>query len=210
MSLKKRKTKTTASSRTTTGSVRIIAGLWRGRKLAVPKLPGLRPTPDRLRETLFNWLMPSLPGAVCLDAFAGSGALGLEAASRGAAQVTLIEQSPILAKQLQQHINHLNPANTTGRELFVHHQNALDYLNQKPATPFDLVFLDPPFHQQLLEKTCTLLEQGGWLKPQAQIYLEMEQELQAVLPTSWPDTWQLHREQSSREIYSCLIQRSTL
>ena len=179
------------------GQVRIIAGQWRGRKLPVLALPGLRPTPDRLRETLFNWLMPMLPGAHCLDLFAGSGALGLEAASRGAASVLLIEQQAQSVTQLRNNIRTLNAP-----QLTVQQADALAFL-QGPAQPFDLVFVDPPFQQNLLAPVCEALEQRHWLRPTAWIYLEMEKNL----AMSWPSTWTLLREQHSREIRSCLLRR---
>src|SRR5689334_13621175 len=120
------------------GNIRIIGGTWRGRKLLVPDVPHLRPTPDRVRETLFNWLAPVLPGAHCLDAFAGSGALGFEALSRGAAQVVMVDESPVVIKHLQAQAVILK---TTQAEIY--RANVPQQL-KKPAKPFDIVFLDPP------------------------------------------------------------------
>lgn len=169
------------STSKSTNQIRIIAGQWRGRKLSFPDSEGLRPTGDRIRETLFNWLQPSLPGANCLDAFAGAGALGFEALSREAAQVTLLEKSPGVFTQLQSNLKLLNAAQ--GKALNV---DTLSWLTQNtPETPFDIVFLDPPFQDQLLEQTAQLLEQCGWLAPSALIYLEHPRKHPPVLPNHW-------------------------
>ncbi len=160
--------------------LRIIGGQWRSRRLEFPNLPGLRPTPDRVRETLFNWLAPALPGARCLDLFAGSGALGIEALSRGAAEVVFVERHPLAVRALRENLARLN-----ARDTRVEQADALDWLRQ-PGRPFEIVLLDPPFGAGLLEPACTALEQGGWLAPTAWIYLEAEVELpQLPLPVNW-------------------------
>lgn len=152
----------------TPGSVRIIGGRWRGRRLPVPDVPGLRPTPDRVRETLFNWLMPVSEGARCLDLFAGSGALGLEAASRGAAEVVLLERDRSVAGLLRQHVDRLD----AGGVVQVHCADALDWLRRTPVRHFDVVFLDPPYDTGLLVPAWDLLRAGGWLSPLAWVYTE--------------------------------------
>jgi 16S rRNA (guanine966-N2)-methyltransferase len=162
-------------------SVRIIAGHWRKTRLPVATLPGLRPTPDRVRETLFNWLGQDLSGCVCLDAFAGTGALGLEAASRSAAQVILLEQSSVLCTQLQALVDKLQPQ-AHGSAVQVLRTEALGWLEQRAAAVvpqgFDGIFLDPPFElyadgsktQALLHSAVRALRPatrpdagGGWL-----------------------------------------------
>ncbi len=147
--------------------VRIIGGRHRGRRLAFPDLPGLRPTGDRIRETLFNWLQPMLPGARCLDLFAGSGALGLEAASRGAGEVLLLDQAPQAVRQLQGHIVDLGLSQAKAVQA-----DALDWLQAAPPQPsFDIVFIDPPFSAGLLEPCCQQLASSGLLAENARVYL---------------------------------------
>ncbi|EJG0602746.1 16S rRNA (guanine(966)-N(2))-methyltransferase [Cronobacter sakazakii] len=173
------------------GQIRIIGGQWRGRKLPVPDSPGLRPTTDRVRETLFNWLAPYLVGARCLDCFAGSGALGLEALSRYAADATLLEMERGVAQQLQK-----NLATLKSSAAKVVNTNTLNFLNQN-GEPHDIVFVDPPFRKGLLEETLNLLETRGWLAPQALIYVESE--VENGLP-SVPASWQLHREKVAGQV----------
>ena len=146
--------------------VRIIGGKHRGRKLPVADAPGLRPTPDRVRETLFNWLGQNLAGWHCLDLFAGSGALGFEAASRGAASVVLVEQASSVARSLQSAAEMLKePA------LSVVCADALAYL-KKPMPPLDLVFVDPPYGQGWLDRIITPLLPH--LADDARLYVEAE------------------------------------
>jgi 16S rRNA (guanine966-N2)-methyltransferase len=148
--------------------IRIIGGRHRGRKLSFPDAPGLRPTSDRIRETLFNWLQTTLPGARCLDLFAGSGALGLEAASRGAGRVVLVERSRAVAERL------LENGRLLGLEdLEVVQAEALRWLAATHQR-FDVVFLDPPFADHLLERACTELVVAGRLAPGALVYLESD------------------------------------
>jgi len=177
-------------------SLRIVGGQWRGRRLPIANLEGLRPTPDHLRETLFNWLMFTIEGARCMDTFAGTGALGTEALSRGAEEVTFLEQSP--------QATHTLTSNMTILKSTQHHivnTDALKWLNTTPATPFDIVFLDPPFRQALLEPTCTLLNNKGWLKADSLIYVEHETELTPCVP----DHWQLYKTKSVGQITACLF-----
>ncbi|NCH57027.1 16S rRNA (guanine(966)-N(2))-methyltransferase [Cronobacter muytjensii] len=182
------------------GQIRIIGGQWRGRKLPVPDSPGLRPTTDRVRETLFNWLAPYLVGARCLDCFAGSGALGLEALSRYAASATLLEMERGVAQQLQKNLATLK--SSAGK---VVNANTLNVLNQN-GEPHDIVFVDPPFRKGLLEETLTLLETRGWLAPQALIYVESE--VENGLPPV-PASWQLHREKVAGQVAYRLYLRET-
>ncbi|MGD8175145.1 16S rRNA (guanine(966)-N(2))-methyltransferase RsmD [Marinimicrobium sp. ARAG 43.8] len=174
-----------------THPLRIIGGRWRGRKLNFPAVDGLRPTGDRIRETLFNWLAPRLPDARCLDLFAGSGALGLEALSRGASLASLLEQHPGAAQQLREHLHTL--ACPEGQVI---HANSLDWLDSAPPTPFDIVFIDPPFRQNLWQESIDRLNQRGWLAPDAAIYIESEPETALTLPPHW----QLHRNKTSGQV----------
>ncbi|MDG0807021.1 16S rRNA (guanine(966)-N(2))-methyltransferase [Pectobacterium brasiliense] len=173
------------------GQIRIIGGQWRGRKLPVPDSPGLRPTTDRVRETLFNWLAPVIQQARCLDCFAGSGALGLEALSRYAAHATLLEMERAVAQQLTQNLALLRAEHAE-----VVNTDSLSWL-AKPGTPFDVVFLDPPFRKELLNNTLALLEQQGWLAPDAWIYVETEAENAQL---TIPENWQLHREKIAGQV----------
>ncbi|WP_312742218.1 16S rRNA (guanine(966)-N(2))-methyltransferase [Cedecea neteri] len=173
------------------GQIRIIGGQWRGRKLPVPDSPGLRPTTDRVRETLFNWLAPSMVDAHCLDCFAGSGALGLEALSRYAASATLIEMDRAVSQQLQKNLATLKASN--GKVL---NANTLNVLAQ-PGTPHNVVFVDPPFRKGLLDETLSLLEKNGWLADDALIYVESE--VENGLP-ALPASWALHREKVAGQV----------
>jgi len=177
------------------GFVRIIAGHLRGSKLPVPDRPGLRPSSDRVRETLFNWLQAKVPGARVLDLFAGTGALGFEAASRGAAAVVLVERDPGLAQALRD-----SQARFKLDGLQVLQADALAWLSGPPSDRFDLVFLDPPFDGTLWEPAAHRL--APWLAPGAWIYVESPHKLQA----SWPAGWRLHREGRTREVRSTLFQ----
>ncbi len=168
------------------GRLRIIGGEYRRRLLPVLDSPGLRPTPDRVRETLFNWLALDTPGARVLDLFAGSGALGLEALSRGAASAVFVERDLRVAQALGANLELLGAA-LRGR---VQVGDALAFLaSPPPASLFTLAFLDPPFRQGLAEPCCLALEQG-WLAEEAYVYLETESELAVAVPA----TWQLHRD----------------
>lgn len=182
------------------GQLRIIGGEWRSRKLSFPDVQGLRPTPDRVRETLFNWLAPYIAGAKVLDAFAGSGALFLEALSRGAAEGLALDASSVAISSLKEHLGTLRC--TTGQAQTA---DALRYLDSQPARPFDVVFLDPPFNQNLLPGVCTLLEERQWLAPDAWVYTESET---APSTLGLPANWRLHREQKSGQVYYALWQRT--
>jgi 16S rRNA (guanine966-N2)-methyltransferase len=164
-----------------TGQLRIIAGRWRGRRLGVPDAPGLRPTGDRVRETLFNWLAPDLPGARCLDLFAGSGALGLEALSRGAAHCDFVERASEVARALQATLGVLGAQ----AQAAVHDMDAGLFLDARADIAYDLVFLDPPFADAVLERCCRQLEVAGCLTPGAKIYLEFPRGENPSLPENW-------------------------
>jgi 16S rRNA (guanine966-N2)-methyltransferase len=160
--------------------LRIIGGTWRGRKLRFAASAAIRPTPDRVRETLFNWLGVAVRGAHCLDLFAGSGALGLEALSRGAAQVTFIERDVTAARELGELVTAWQAANAR-----VVRADALRYL-AGIARPLDIVFLDPPFASPLLSQAAALLEERHWLEAGALIYVECAaREGLPQLPASW-------------------------
>ena len=176
--------------------VRIIGGQWRSRVLQFPDGPGLRPTPDRVRETLFNWLQLRIHGARCLDLFAGSGALGLEALSRGAASVVALETSTAAATALRQNVSQLG---TTSLQLI--QQDALRWLDSAATQQFDIVFIDPPFADNTQGICCELLQKRGWLTAGALIYLEAGNELSALpLPTGW----QLSRNKRAGDVFYAL------
>ena len=173
-------------------SVRIIGGAWRGRRVAFPDLPGLRPTPDRVRETLFNWLQHSLSSACCLDLFAGSGALGLEALSRGAREVVFVEQAPLAARNLQAQLQRLQ-ALAKGR---VMEMGAARYLKTAPQV-FDIVFMDPPFGKDALPQYVALLDANAWASNGSLVYLENERT--AGVP-SLPSHWELLKSKWAGEV----------
>jgi 16S rRNA (guanine966-N2)-methyltransferase len=156
--------------------------MWRGRRLRFPPQPEIRPTPDRVRETLFNWLATRVPGARCLDLFAGSGALGLESLSRGASQVTFVERDGAAVRELRARL-----AEWRADGARVEQSDAVRFL-QGPAQLFDIVFLDPPFASDLLSQTGRLLEER-WLAPGALIYVETDAHAGLPpLPQSWKVT----------------------
>lgn len=182
------------------GIVRIVGGSWRGRRIEVPPQADLRPTPDRVRETLFNWLQPVIAGARCLDLFAGSGALGFEAVSRGAAQVVMLDtQSAVVASLRQQCVNL-----GAGDRVEVVAADALTWL-AGAEQPFDIVFLDPPFRLGLLQDACAALEAGHWLKPSARVYIEAS--ARHTAPTL-PDNWSVHRAKRAGEVSYSLVIRA--
>jgi len=151
-----------------TNQLRVIGGQWRGRRLAFPDLPGLRPTPDRVRETLFNWLAPILPGARCLDLFAGSGALGIEALSRGASACLFVEDAAEARGIIRDNIEAFG---LTGiAKIF--RRDATNLGDVGTMQPYDIVFADPPYAKQLGEKAIVSALAGGWLSPGARIVLE--------------------------------------
>lgn len=186
--------------------LRIIGGEWRGRKLRFPDVPNLRPTPDRVRETIFNWLIPMIHGASCLDLFAGSGALGLEALSRGASFTTFVDSNKKATQAIQSHLDLLN-ANDKANVFqidgvkFLSHKK---FLNRE-AQAYDLVFLDPPYQLDLMQKVVPLLEDNGWLADNAMLYLEIEK--RQSLPEI-PANWQPLKEKTAGEVSYFLFQRN--
>jgi len=174
-------------ARTKTNSIRLIAGKWRGRRLPVLDHDGLRPTTDRVRETLFNWLMHDVAGARCLDAFSGSGALGLECLSRGAEHVTFVEADRKVAAQLQSNLSLLDALPSA--DLIT--QSTVNVLRQRPSKAFDLVFLDPPFDSGLLAQVLPLLAENGWLAENALVYVEQASKQD---PEVVPEPWQVYKE----------------
>ncbi len=182
------------------GQIRIIGGKWRGRKLPVRDSEGLRPTTDRIKETLFNWLMPIVREARCLDCFAGSGALGFEALSRFADSVTFIELDKKNVQLLSENKVRLQANNAN-----IINGNSLEVLNEL-GTPFDVVFIDPPFRKGLLNETIRLLEKNQWLANESWIYVESEAESPL---TDIPANWQLHREKIAGQVaYRLFIRHS--
>jgi len=163
------------------GTCRIIGGNWRGRKIKFDDAEGLRPTTDRIRETVFNWLQPYLYNSVCLDLFAGSGVLGFEAKSRGAAEVVFIESNKQTADNIQNNTVLLKTSNVV-----VHHADAFKWLlDSSVHGPFNLIFLDPPFQSDLLEKCGQALTSSGILMNDAIIYVEYEKGANFEVPENW-------------------------
>lgn len=171
----------------------------RGSVLSVPVSEGLRPTPSRMRETLFNWLQPVTPGAHCLDLFAGSGALGIEALSRGAADCRFVERDANLAQALRDNLERLGQHHAT-----VDCVDALAFLRMAPPRAFDLVFVDPPFADALWSPVVVALEQPARLAPRAWIYLEVP----AACPIQPPPAWGLYREARAGEVRGLLYRRA--
>ena len=186
------KAKPKRSSHFASNQLRIIGGQWRGRKLSFPSVDGLRPTTDRVRETIFNWLMADIHGAQCLDLFAGSGALGLEALSRGAGLVDLIDNARPAVSQLQQNLQQLDANHGQ-----VFHANAAEWLQHNTDKRYDIIFLDPPFGQHLAQTCVQLINQQAMLKPGGWLYLEMGK--QEPLP-ALPPNWQLYREKFAGQV----------
>lgn len=181
-----------SKSKGRTGFVRIVGGRWRGTKLAVPEIDGLRPSADRVRETLFNWLMPVLPGAKVLDLFAGSGALGLEALSRGAAAATLVERDASLVRALRETVARLEG----GQAADIVQADALAWLScaALEGRRYDIAFIDPPFAGDLwpavIEGLQPILADDAW------VYVEAPMDRDVAMPPGW----HLHRQGSTREV----------
>ena len=197
----------TGSGHAKAGRCRIIAGHWRGRIISFDDAEGLRPTTDRIRETVFNWLNPYIPGSHCLDCFAGSGVLGLEALSRGAADVVFIENNRQSWENLKRNLDMLQQTDggDTADRASLYHEDAIRFLRSisrasiadsesKPLrgdhpgsdlTRFDLVFLDPPFHKNLLSQSCSLIDNSGCLAEDAIIYVEHAIDEDVEMPANW-------------------------
>ncbi len=192
--------------------LRIIGGQWRGRKLSFADGEGLRPTMDRVRETLFNWLQNEIAGARCLDLFSGSGALGLEALSRYAGEVVMIDKNPQAVRMIRRNLELLGADNAQ-----IIQMDASSYLNSLCALPqaaegstpgstppqlFDIVFLDPPFNKQLVEPFCQLLDKADCLSDQAGIYIEIEK--QTTLP-DLPKGWEVVKSKTTGQLAYYLV-----
>ena len=180
----------------TIGQCRIIAGKWRGRKLDVPDVEGLRPTPDRVRETVFNWLQPYIGSSRCLDLFAGCGALGFEAASRGAMNVTMVELNSRVAKQLQE-----NCITLSATQCKVERTTAQQFLSNN-ENQYDLVFIDPPYQDNLWTEIAQNLVDSNTLSDDAVIYLECPGK--ADIP-ELPSQWDLIKEKKAGNMRYCLF-----
>lgn len=192
--------RTSQRSNRASSTLRIIGGQLRGRRLSFPEQDGLRPTPDRVRETLFNWLMPTIEGAHCLDLFAGSGALSFEALSRQAACVTAVENNALITQSLVQNQQNL------GIELDrfnVIQGDGIQFLSTSPPHPHDVVFLDPPYSTDLLQKAINALQYTQWLASGAMIYLEYGQHHNTP---ELPDVWQIFRQKRAGTVHYQLLQ----
>ena len=180
------------------GRLRIVAGKWRSRVLDIADVPGLRPTSERIRETLFNWLSPSIQGARCLDLFAGTGALGFEALSRGATQVVFVDSSRRAIKAIEKSTKILEATGAV-----VHYGDAADYLRSATPASFDIIFLDPPFADDRLEGMCGLIDERGLLAPGGRIYLEQDR---AKPETPLPDGWQVRKNKTAGNVRYMLVE----
>ena len=179
------------------GRLRIVAGNWRSRLLDIADVEGLRPTSERIRETLFNWLSPHIHGASCLDLYAGTGALGLEALSRGASSTVFVERSLKAEKQLRMNAGLLDADGAT-----VIGADALDYLQGRHNERFDIVFLDPPFAADLLDETCRLMAEQPLLAEGALVYLELDRD--AAEP-KLPETWRVLKNKTAGNVRYILV-----
>jgi len=179
--------------------LRIIGGNWRSRQLSFVDAKGLRPTPARVRETVFNWLQYEIVGKQCLDLYSGSGALGFEAASRGAKSVVLVENNAQACRCLKE-----NALALSAGQITVVQSDVLRYLEGGGAQAFDMVFLDPPFGQNLVVQTCQLLEENGWLAKHAKIYVETERHFDL---SGMPENWRQLKSKSAGEVGYHLFER---
>lgn len=185
--------------------IRIIGGAFRGRKIEFPDSESLRPTANRIRETLFNWLMHDIKEARCLDLFAGSGALGFEALSRGASEVVFLEKDPIAIQFLEDNATHLKTQNA-----IILKQNTLEWLN-KPLdikngeSSFDIVFVDPPYTENLWSTCFFLLEKGHFLSTEALIYVESNKDLNKM---DMPENWSILKEKRAGNVFYALCKRN--
>ena len=187
-----------ANKKSRPGRLRIVAGKWRSRLLDIADVPGLRPTSERVRETLFNWLAPSIQGARCLDLFAGTGALGFEALSRGAAQVVFVENSRRAAKVIEKSAQSLDASGAV-----IHCGDAGEYIrNARPAS-FDIIFLDPPFADDRLEAICGQIDACGMLAPGGRVYLEEDR---AKAGTPLPDGWRVLKDKAAGNVRYRLVE----
>jgi 16S rRNA (guanine966-N2)-methyltransferase len=180
--------------------INIIGGEWRSRQISFYEIPGLRPTPSRVRETLFNWLQMDIPGSRCLDLYAGSGALGFEAASRGAKAVVQVEQDGTACRAL-----HENALKLNADQIKIVQSDVFRFLGANNAEPFDIVFLDPPFGKNMTVQTCQWLEDKGWLSQHAKIYVEAESGNKSL--EGLPGNWQILKSKTAGEVSYHLLSR---
>jgi 16S rRNA (guanine966-N2)-methyltransferase len=185
-----------------TGSFRIIGGQWRSRRLSFPAIEGLRPTTDRVRETVFNWLNADIQGARVLDVFSGSGALGLEALSRGAVSLFALEKDRLAAKALQTNSDILVSGSQDIKAVTIQHSDALSFLadlkiKASAQDLFDLIFLDPPFRKGILDEAINILDKHPSIQKGALIYIEREKELPSI---SIPSDWILLKEKVAGQV----------
>ncbi len=180
------------------GRLRIVAGNWRTRLLEIADVPGLRPTSERVRETLFNWLAPHIHGSRCLDLFAGTGALGFEALSRGAGEVVFVEKSRRAAATLKDNAKTLGATSADIRE-----QNAFAWLEQSKGPAFDIVFLDPPFAADKLADLCRLLDKAALVGDGTLVYLEDDR---ARPPVELPEDWDTLKSKTAGNVRYRLAQ----
>jgi 16S rRNA (guanine966-N2)-methyltransferase len=194
----------TTSSKKKPGFVRIIGGEWRGRRLPVVDLPGLRPSGDRARETLFNWLQPFIRGARCVDLFAGTGVLGLEAVSRGAAEVTLVENTPLAVQALRAALVKLE---VPGAKAGVHlaETDALKWLQTRESLTLDIVFIDPPFSSRLETQAMTLLVDRNLVSEGGLVYIETSRNTPPFHPGLG---WEILKDQSIGEVRMLLLKKN--
>lgn len=178
--------------------LRIIGGDWRSRCITFADVPGLRPTPARVRETLFNWLRNDITGSRCLDLYAGSGALGFEAASRGAKSVIQVENNALACRALKE-----NAIKLAACQIMIVHMDAFRYL-ASDAEPFEVVFIDPPFAKALAVQTCQWLEDKCWLSKHAKMYVEAESTLKLE---SMPPNWRQLKSKTAGEVGYHLFER---
>lgn len=191
-----------AKARHGSGQLRIIGGVWRGRKLGFPDREGLRPTTDRVRETLFNWLQIDIPGSRCLDLFAGSGALGFEAASRGAAKVLMVDNERDTVDTLKSNINLLS-----AQQISVVCSGAIHYLSGSKEI-FDIVFIDPPYSSDVLIQCCGMLESEQCLSDHAKIYVECDSRQDLSKASSGlPENWQCLKYKTAGQVGYHLFER---
>jgi 16S rRNA (guanine966-N2)-methyltransferase len=193
-------TKRSKTGKSQSGRLRIVAGNWRSRLLDIADVPGLRPTSARIRETVFNWLAPSIQGARCLDLYAGTGALGLEALSRGARSTVFVEQSARAVRTLNGNIETLGADGA-----IVWQMDALQYLDREHPERFDVVFLDPPFATDMLEELCRLLAERQMLANDACIYLEQDR---SAPEPNLPEGWQVLKNKTAGNVRYMLIQQA--
>ena len=187
----------TGNRKSPPGRLRIVAGIWRSRLLEIADAPGLRPTSARVRETLFNWLAPRIQGARCLDLFAGTGALGLEALSRGAASCDFVEKSAVAASALRSNIATLKAESAS-----VHKTAAEQFLQREAGKAYDVVFLDPPFAAEMLTELCRLLVASNALAKDARIYIEEDRNHPAL---ELPEKWQVLKSKTAGSVRYSLL-----